>query len=249
MKAIEYGNENTEVIMLLHGGGLSWWNYRQEAELLKDRYHVVIPILDGHAGSDAPFTSIENNAKELIDYIDENFKGSVAAIGGLSLGAQILAEMLSQRGDICRYAVIESALVIPMKATGALIAPSFSMSYGLIKQKWFSKLQFKSLKIQEGLFEDYYRDTCRISKQDMIRFMKSNSAYSMKPSLSKTEAITMILVGGREQRKMIRSAEKLHDAIPNSRLQILSQYDHGEFSLNHPDDYADLMMQLISGRR
>ena len=106
MKAIEYGNKNTEVIMLLHGGGLSWWNYRQEAELLKDRYHVVIPILDGHAGSDAPFTSIENNAKELIDYIDENFKGSVAAIGGLSLGAQILAEMLSQRGDICRYAVI-----------------------------------------------------------------------------------------------------------------------------------------------
>ncbi|NLH64249.1 MAG: alpha/beta hydrolase, partial [Erysipelotrichaceae bacterium] len=39
MKVIEYGKENPEVIILLHGGGLSWWNYRKEAELLKDTYH------------------------------------------------------------------------------------------------------------------------------------------------------------------------------------------------------------------
>lgn len=36
MKYIEYGKENSEVIMMLHGGGLSWWNYRKEAELLCD---------------------------------------------------------------------------------------------------------------------------------------------------------------------------------------------------------------------
>ena len=68
MKIIEYGEENSEVIMLLHGGGLSWWNYRDEANLLKENYHVVLPVLDGHADSDTPFTTIENNAKELISY-------------------------------------------------------------------------------------------------------------------------------------------------------------------------------------
>ncbi len=41
MKYIEYGKENSEVIMLLHGGGLSWWNYRKEAELLCDEYHII----------------------------------------------------------------------------------------------------------------------------------------------------------------------------------------------------------------
>ena len=35
----EYGRHNTDVIMLLHGGGLSWWNYRDSAELL----HKAIP--------------------------------------------------------------------------------------------------------------------------------------------------------------------------------------------------------------
>ena len=118
----EFGIGNSEVIVLLHGGGLSWWNYRDEAEILKDRYHVVIPILDGHSGSDSSFTSIERNASELIRYIDLSFGGHVLAIGGLSLGGQILVEMLVQRGDICSFALIESALVIPMKLTKMTIS-------------------------------------------------------------------------------------------------------------------------------
>ena len=144
MKIIEYGEENSEVIMLLHGGGLSWWNYRDEANLLKENHHVVLPVLDGHADSDTPFTTIEDNAKELISYIDENFDGTILAIGGLSLGGQVLVEMLSQRSDICRFAIIESALVVPMSLTAALITPTFGISYGLIKKKWFSEMQFKS---------------------------------------------------------------------------------------------------------
>lgn len=246
MKIIEYGKENPEVIMLLHGGGLSWWNYREEANLLKENYHVVLPVLEGHADSDTPFTTIEDNAKKLIGYIDENFHGAILAIGGLSLGGQVLVEMLSQRSNICEYAVIESALVVPMALTAALISPMFEMSYGLIKKRWFSKVQFKSLKIQANLFEDYYRDTCKIEKHDMIRFLKSNSSYVMKSTLADATAKAVILVGGKEQKKMQRSAEILHDTIPGSKLQILNQYYHGELSLNHPKDYVDLLTHLVS---
>ena len=89
MQHVEYGTHNLQTIILLHGGGLSWWNYRDVAQLLSDRFHVVLPILDGHAGSDAPFTSIEDNAARIIAHIDEHFGGKVLAVGGLSLGGQI----------------------------------------------------------------------------------------------------------------------------------------------------------------
>lgn len=247
MKIIEYGKENSEVIMLLHGGGLSWWNYREQANLLEENYHVVLPVLDGHADSDTSFTTIQSNARELISYIDENFGGTILAIGGLSLGGQILVEMLSQSKDICKCAVIESALVIPMALTNALIAPSFGMSYGLIKKKWFSKMQFKSLKIQADLFEDYYRDTYKIEKQNMIRFMKSNLSYTVKSELANTIAKTIIIVGGKESKKMIRSAAILHKTIHDSKLHILNNYYHGELSLNHPKDYVELLTRIVSG--
>lgn len=38
-------------------------------------------------------------------------------MGGLSLGGQILLEILSQRKDICKYAIVESVLVIPSKSS------------------------------------------------------------------------------------------------------------------------------------
>jgi pimeloyl-ACP methyl ester carboxylesterase len=244
MKIIEYGQENARVILLLHGGGLSWWNYRGEAALMQKNYHVILPILDGHAGSDVPFTSIEDNARELIRYLDEKFGGPIFAAGGLSLGGQILVEMLSQRKDICHYAMIESALVVPMPLTCALLSPALEMSYGLIRKKWFAKMQFQALKMDTDYFSDYYCDTCKIAKPDMIRFLMANTSYAIKPELAHTTAKTLLLVGGHEQRKMLRSAEMLHHTISGSELQVLDGYDHGQLSLNHPAEYAGLMGRL-----
>ncbi len=249
MKITEFGTENTDVIILLHGGGLSWWNFKDEANLLKENYHVILPVLDGHAESGISFSSLEDNAKELIHYIDENFGGSVLAIGGLSLGAQILVEMLSERKDICRFALIESALVIPMPFTNALISPMFEMSYGLICNKKFAKLQFDTLKIKSDLFDDYYRDTCKIKKQDMINFLKANSSYKLKDSLKNTTAKVLVIAGGKEQSKMTKSAKLLSEIIPDSSLSIIDNYYHGELSLNHPKDYVSMMTQLINGKR
>ena len=242
---IEFGQQNPDVIMLLHGGGLSWWNYREVAQKLAEQYHVVLPILDGHADSDTPFTTIEDNAARLISYIDTHFGGQVLAIGGLSLGGQIAVEMLSQRPDICRYALIESALVKPMKLTAALIGPTFGMSYGLIRQKWFARLQAAYLGIPEALFDDYYRDTCKIRKEDMIAFLKASSLYSLRPGLAETKAKVKIVAGSREQKSIRDSAKMLHSAIPGSSLELLPGLRHGDLSINCPQNYAQILTQWI----
>lgn len=155
--------------------------------------------------------------------------------GGLSLGRQIAVEMLSQRPDICRYALIESALVKPMKLTHALIEPTFGMSYGLIKQKWFAKLQAGFLGVPKAMFDDYFRDTCKVSKADMIAFLKANSKYTIKSSLSKTEVKVKIVAGAKEQKSIRDSAQMLHKAIAGSNMEILPGLRHGDLSLNKPE--------------
>lgn len=244
MKVIEYGNNNNQVIILLHGGGLSWWNYKEVAELLQQKYHIIIPVLDGHSESDRPFTSIEDNAAEIIEYIDNNFGGSVTMIGGLSLGGQILVEILSQRSNICKAAVIESALIIPMKTTYHLVKPMIEMSYGLIKKRWFAKLQFKSLKIKNELYDEYYKDTCNISKENMISFLKANAGYVVKKELSNTQSKVFVFVGKKEQTKMINSAYKLNKMISNSTLEIKNNMYHGEYSINYAKEYADKIVSI-----
>ena len=245
MQHVEYGTHNPETIILLHGGGLSWWNYREVAQLLAVKYHVVLPVLDGHADSDAPFTSIEENAARIIAYIDQYFGGKVLAIGGLSLGGQIAVEMLTQRSDICRFALLESALVKPSKLTHALIKPTFGMSYGLIKQKWFAKLQAAYLGIPRKLFDDYYRDTCKITKEDMIAFLKANCGYSVKPALGTTKAKVHIVFGSKEQASICTSGNLLNRMLSDSTLEVLPGYRHGDLSLNHPEQYAQMLLNLI----
>ncbi len=248
MNYIEYGKEHNEVIVLLHGGGLSWWNYREVAENLSSDYRVILPILDGHAKSNCDFTSIEENAARIIKFIDEQFGGSVLLIGGLSLGGQIVLEILSQKKNICQYALIESALVVPSKFTYAMIKPAFGSCYGLIKHRWFSMLQFKSLKIKQELFEDYFRDTCGITKSNMIAFLEANALYSIKPSAADCSAKPYVFVGGKENRAMRKSAKIIHEKLQGSLLQVLPQMYHGEFSINRAEDYASTVRKIVTNK-
>ena len=244
MHYVEFGKENNNIILLLHGGGLSWWNYEDVAKSLQKDYHVILPILDGHAKSEKPFTTIEDNADEIIAFIDAHLGGSVFLIGGLSLGGQILLEILSQRNDICKYAIIESALVIPSKRMYSMIKPAFGSCYGLIQYKWFSKLQFKSLKIKSDLFDCYFKDTCAISKKDMIAFLQANSLYSLKDSIKKWTAKAYIFVGERENIAIQKSAKIIHQALQESVLHVLPDLYHGEFSINKGIDYANKIREI-----
>ncbi len=248
MRFRENGAEHNDTILLLHGGGLSWWNYREAAEKLQNDYHVVLPILDGHAGSDRPFTTIEDNASEIISFVDEQLGGSVLLIGGLSLGGQILLEMLSQRGNLCTYALVESAAVLPSGITNALIGPAFGSSYGLIKNKSFARLQFQSLHLKPQLFEDYYRDTSQISKSDMIAFMKANTSYALKKTFIDASAEIHVYVGEKESGELRRSAEAICRLRPSCKLHRMKGFRHGEFSINHADRYANAVRNIINGR-
>lgn len=245
MKVVEVGQENQDVIVLLHGGGLSWWQYQAQMDLLCENYHVVLPILDGHAGSDADFTSIEDNAKQLLDYIDKTYGGSVFLIAGLSLGGQILLEMLALRKNICQYAIVESAAIIPDKLTAGLVAPLFSMSFPLIKKKWFAKVQFCYLGIRADLFEHYYGDTVKLSKQNLIAFTKVSSLYQVKKNLKNSLARVRIIVGEKETKKMHASARYLHDLLPDSRLEIKAGLAHGQYTINQPDLYVKELFESL----
>ena len=92
----EFGDKNFPDILLIHGGGNSWWNYLRQARMLSDKYHVILPTLDGHGEEyQKEYISTENSAKQILEYIKNNCDRKLFAIGGVSLGGQIAIELLS----------------------------------------------------------------------------------------------------------------------------------------------------------
>ncbi|WP_315122436.1 alpha/beta hydrolase [uncultured Clostridium sp.] len=242
----EFGKKNMPAIIFLHGGGLSWWSWKTQIEVLQKDYFIVTPIIDGHGDDwDTTFISIKKSAEKVIKYIKENLNGKVFALCGLSIGAQIVVEIISQEFDIAENVVIESALLYPMKITRVITVPTYNLCYGLIKKKWYAKLQAKTLNIPKELFENYYKDSFKMSKETLINITKSNGSYSCPSSICNTKAKVLILVGEKELSIMKKSAILLHKTIKGSSLKIIKKSGHGEISLIYPNKYIDLLQEFF----
>lgn len=245
----EFGEPGRPVAVLLHGGGLSWWAVEELIGLLREKYRVVAPVLDGHGEDGArDFVSIEDSAANLIAYVDGHCGGRVKLIAGVSLAAQIVAEALSQRSGIAEHAVIESALVIPMKALTNITVVANRLLYGLLRQRWFSRVQAKALGLPDDMFQRYYEDSLHLSRQTVVNVARSNGNYALKPSISKTSARVLVVVGEVEMRVMRSSARKLREAIGGSSLYVAKGMRHGELSLRHPDDYVKRVEEFIAAK-
>jgi len=242
----EFGNKNMPVIIFIHGGGLSWWSWKPQIEVLQKNYRIITPIIDGHGDAcDTTFVSIQESAEQVIKYIKENCNGKIFALCGLSIGAQIIVEILSKECDITENAVIESALVYPIKMITALTVPMYNICYGLIKKRWFAKLQAKTLNVPVELFETYYQESSRMTKEILINFTISNGSYSMPSTFCNTKAKTLIIVGEKELSVMKKSASLLHETINYSYLKVIKKSGHGEISLIYPDKYVKLLQELF----
>ena len=70
MKFRTFGSKENKPVLLLHGGGLSWWSLQSHVDALADNYYVIAATIDGH-GDDfgTIFTTIESCADKIIEYI------------------------------------------------------------------------------------------------------------------------------------------------------------------------------------
>jgi pimeloyl-ACP methyl ester carboxylesterase len=242
----EIGNKELPTMIFLHGGGLSNWSLNTIIDELKKDFHIVTPIIDGHGeAGETDFISIADSAAKLINYIDTQFNGQVFLVAGLSIGAQIVTEVLSQRENIAQYAIIESALVYPIKGIASTTVPLYNMCYGLIKQRWFSKLQAKTLSVPTSMFNRYYQDSLKMTKQSLINMTLSNGNYALNNNIANTKARVLIIVGEKEISIMKKSAQTLHEVIYGSELYIAPNMKHGEISLKYHEKYIELIRNLI----
>ncbi|MFR2209676.1 MAG: alpha/beta fold hydrolase, partial [Streptococcus salivarius] len=146
MKFHEFGDKNLPSILLIHGGGSSWWNYLRQARILSEEYRVILPTLNGHGEEyQLDYVSTEDSALEILDYIKANCGGKLLAIGGVSLGGQIAMELLSLDSEIAEKAIIDGSLCIPQPRLAKISIFLVSLFGKLMFNKFSCKLQLSMM--------------------------------------------------------------------------------------------------------
>jgi len=235
----EYGDLHKPLILLIHGGGVGGWMWDKQVQYFSD-YHCVVPEL---INDDTDF-SIEDCANKLLTIIEEKAKNKRVIVVGFSLGAQIAIKMISIKPQLIDSAIINSALVTPSPVTEKWIRPLIKLSFPLIKNKSFAKLQAKTLYVDQEYFKQYYQDSSKMKLDTLIKILQENMTFAIPHDFSKAQCNILVTVGEKEKSNMKKSALNLVNSNPNCQGVVLSNIGHG-VSLANPEFFNRFLEEWI----
>lgn len=107
----EFGQAHDEVVVLVHPSVVMWDYFEYVIPLMQEYYHLIVPALPGYdteSGSD--FTSVEQIAEELADWLITHDHREIACIYGCSMGGSVVTRFLADRKVKVRSAVIDGGI-------------------------------------------------------------------------------------------------------------------------------------------
>lgn len=219
------GNANGEVLIFINGAGIGPWMWDDQVRYFTD-YKCITFDLPGHgANINIDFTTIEDCSNTIKDIILKESVSKKATLIGHSIGSQITMYMLEHHENVIDRAVIISGLNKPMPFMNMMIKPMIACSMPLVKRRYFAKIQANQLSVPDKMFDVYYKDTIKISKETFSNILNENSNFIFSNS-SQTQLKTMILVGDNEKNIMKISAKKTKSLIANSIGYIVKNASH-----------------------
>lgn len=223
----QYGDKTRPLLLFLHGGGVSSWMWHQQLHYFTDYYCVTVDLPEHGLQASTEKFSIKHSAYMIGELIEKLANEKSVTVIGFSLGAQVLVQLLSDRPNVIDFAMINSALVTPTPYMNKLIRPVIALTYPLIKNRTFSKLQATTLFIGEDYFEKYYNESCQMKQQTLVRIMKENLSFALPETFSEAKVKILVTVGEKERKMMKKSATTLTNHHQQCTAILIDGVGHG----------------------
>ena len=118
-----FGNIGSPTLLLIPGLGVSYEIFLPLVGKVENIFHIIVVQVDGFAlGHNSEFTSIEDQARQVCEYIKEDLGGHLDIAYGLSLGGKILSRILEKNEVTIEHAILDAAplLSLPLWIVGPL---------------------------------------------------------------------------------------------------------------------------------
>ena len=248
MKYFEYGKDNKELMVVLHGGGTSYKGIEPTAELLGQKYHVILVAYDGFNPSepDTEFKSPMDEAKRLGDYVVENYGGKIDILYGLSYGCRILMEILSDERltitttiadgmSLREYPDIKSDLgknVYCFFFTGLFY--SIMGRPGPKRKKFLAKITGRDIKEADRIL--YGKATWKSWKNQDYYLIGKKTDYSL---FKRTPVFMWYGIKGSVDKKLSSNLKELKKAGYPFEEKIFTNLGHGGLAGEHPQQFIE----------
>lgn len=244
MRFVSFDNVGQPTVLLIPGLGVSYEIFNPLIARLNDSYHVVAVQVDGFTlGESTAFTSVDDQAIQIIDYVNTHQSGHVDCIYGLSLGGKILSRIL-ERGEIdVSHAIMDAAplLSLPRWLVNPLRYLQCANVWSCYHHRGFWSWVFHSH------YFDVLLDECR-------KVYPWGGARAVMDGYKSVYTNTLQTINGGNihywygnkesfvARPQVKHLRSLASAV---EVEIFPNMNHGQLLIDHPDEVAKRINTIV----
>ncbi len=243
----EFGAENKEVLVLIHPSLVMWDYFENVIPLLEKDYHLFIPALPGYdPDSPSDYTSVEQIAEELGDWLLAHGHIEICGVYGCSMGGSIVIRMLTDQRIHIRSAMIDGGITpyqLPHIITRGIAVRDFLMIYmgkvGGIRllEKAFSADEYSYDNLQ------YIADVLRmISAKTVWRTFDSCNNYSMPSPITTTCQNVEYWLADSEMKARKWDIAYVRKFFPDTHFRRFKNIGHGGLAVLQPEKFAKAIL-------
>ena len=239
-----FGKKQAPTLLLIPGLGVSYEIFLPLIRLVEERFRIIAVEVDGFTlGKHTRFTSVDEQASQIIAYVQAHYDRHLDCAYGLSLGGKILSRIMERNEIVIGHAILDAAPLLPLPKW--LINP---LRYYQAANVWtcyhwsgFWKVVFHSH------YFDVLLDECRKTwpwggKQAVLDGYKS--VYTNKLE-SISGADIHFWYGTKEAFVAKPQIKHLLAICPKVHVQVFDGMNHGQLLVEHPDEVAKRITDLI----
>ena len=238
-----FGNIGAPTLLLIPGLGVSYEIFMPLVDLLKDRFLIVAAEVDGFTlGQNTEFTSIDDQARQVIEYIKEYHSGKICCAYGLSLGGKILSRVLERNEVTIEHSILDAAPLLPLPKW--LVGPLRYLQAGNVWScyHWTGLWRW----VFHSHYFDVLLDECRKvfpyggtkAVLDGYRSVYTNRLESIQ------EADIHFWYGTKEAFVAKAQVKHLKGLCPNVQIMVFKNMNHGQLLIDQPEEVASLINRI-----
>lgn len=240
-----FGNKDGAPLLLIPGLGVSYEIFLPLIERLGERFHIAAAEVDGFIlDNHSRFTSIDDQASQIIDCVKTHFNGHIECAYGLSLGGKILSRILERNEVTVGHAILDAAPLLPLPRW--LVGP---LRYLQCFNVWTC---YRWPKFWKWVFPTHYFAVLLDECKKVYPFGGADAVLDGYQSVytNKLHAIYGADIhywyGTLEAFVAKPQTKHLLSICPNAHVEVFPKMNHGQLLIDHPDEVARRISELLS---
>ncbi len=245
MKFQLFGNKKAPTLLLIPGLGVSYEIFLPLIHLLENQFCIIAVEVDGFTLDEhTHFTSIDNQASQVIAYVQKSHDAHLSCAYGLSLGGKILSRVLERNELTIDHSILDAAPLLPLPKW--LINP---LRYYQAANVWTC---YHWTGFWKWVFHSHYfgvlLDECKKTwpwggSQAVLDGYKSVYTNRLESVFGND---IHFWYGTKEAFVAKPQARHLLSIYPDAHIQIFQGMNHGQLLVDHPEQVTQRIIDIAN---